>query len=44
MTFPGAYHSGFNHGYNAAESTNFATPAWIPIGAKAGHCSCAGDT
>lgn len=44
ITFPGAYHAGFNHGYNCAESTNFATPAWIPIGAKARSCFCQGDT
>ncbi len=44
ITYPGAYHAGFNHGYNCAESTNFATPAWIPVGARARSCFCAGDT
>jgi jumonji domain-containing protein 2 len=44
INYPGAYHAGFNHGYNCAESTNFATREWIPIGAKAKHCFCRPDT
>ena len=40
----GAYHSGFNHGYNCAESTNFATRAWIGVGVGAGVCSCNSDS
>ena len=40
ITFPGAYHAGFNHGYNIAEATNFATPRWIEHGRKAKRCVC----
>jgi len=40
ITFPGAYHFGFNTGFNMAESTNFAIPEWIHIGRKAGVCLC----
>ena len=40
ITFPGAYHAGFNHGLNVAESTNFATPRWFSIGTKAKRCIC----
>src|SRR5690349_21111989 len=31
--FAGVYHAGFNHGFNAAESTNFATRRWEGQGA-----------
>lgn len=41
---PGAYHAGFNHGFNLAESVNFATPAWVPIGARASFCTCRPDS
>eukprot|EP00947_MAST-08B_sp_MAST-8B-sp1_P006325 g6325.t1 len=40
VTLPKAYHAGFNLGFNLAESSNFATPEWIPIGMRAKVCQC----
>lgn len=43
ITFPLSYHAGFNHGFNCAESTNFATPRWIEYGKRALQCHCRPD-
>ncbi|XP_073848965.1 uncharacterized protein isoform X2 [Musca autumnalis] len=43
ITFPFGYHAGFNHGFNCAESTNFAMERWIEYGKRAVQCTCSND-
>ncbi|KAH7684855.1 [histone H3]-lysine-36 demethylase protein [Dioscorea alata] len=35
VTFPGAYHTGFSHGFNCGEAANIATPQWLRFAKEA---------
>ncbi|KAJ2482197.1 hypothetical protein IWW56_001218 [Coemansia sp. RSA 2131] len=44
LTFPKGYHAGFNHGFNCAESVNFALDRWLDIAWNSRHCECTKDS
>ena len=39
VTFPGAYHSRFNHGINCSEAVNFGTLNWVRNGLVSKSCN-----
>jgi hypothetical protein len=43
ITYPRGYHSGFNMGFNCAESINFALESWVELGRRAKVCQCISD-
>lgn len=43
LTWPRAYHSGINLGYNLNEAVNFATTEWLEVGRAYKPCKCDAD-
>lgn len=41
--FSGAYHHGFNWGYNIAEAVNYASLGWLNYFPNTKSCNCASD-
>lgn len=41
IVWGGAYHAGFNTGFNIAEAVNFASSEWYTVGRKYKDCDCA---
>ncbi|KAJ1902855.1 hypothetical protein LPJ81_003374, partial [Coemansia sp. IMI 209127] len=44
LTFPMGYHAGYNHGFNCAESVNFAVDKWLDVAWDSKHCMCVRDS
>lgn len=40
LVLPGAYHTGFDSGFNCVEVVNFAPLDWLPFGQKAVELYC----
>lgn len=40
VTFPSAFHAGYNTGPNFSQAANFATPFWLEFGLTSDRCTC----